>query len=434
MALSDLLLGARGWRLATRNRAGAQGTGAAARPVGRGADEQRAGRGEPLVADHVQVAPHPTNRLLSVLFVAGTCLPLLLTLVAPPAQPSNDPGAAVRPAAPRTLRDVARWPTRFRRWFVENYALRRVLIRTEGRIVYSALNSSPSPTVMIGKDGWWYYRDDSALEDMISAAPMSGDLLESWRSVLEGNRRWLSGRGTGYLFMLTPDKHLIYPEFLKKGIARQNPPRLEQLQTYLSAHGSVPVLDLEHVLRTARSIERVYHRTDTHWNNRGALAAALAINEWLTRVRADTRRHSRDEFEFFTTVERGHDLPKMLGLEDAVSEEVLDVRPRVPRTAHIVEPADGTIDAARVVTENSNGRLPRMVIFRDSFMTALIPFLAEECSRCVFVWQNDLDPALIEAEHPDLVLHEIVGRHLEAIAPYDAVADWTTRRDRPDAK
>ena len=78
---------------------------------------------------------------------------------------------------------------------------------------------------------------------------------------------------------------------------------------------------------------------------------------------------------------------------------------------------------ARVVTEQPGPR-PRAVIFRDSFGSAMIPFLSEHFSRAVYVWQNDLDPALVLQERPTVVIQEWVGRHLHTAAPYDAVAAW----------
>jgi hypothetical protein len=76
---------------------------------------------------------------------------------------------------------------------------------------------------------------------------------------------------------------------------------------------------------------------------------------------------------------------------------------------------------ARVVTEQPASSRPRAVVFRDSFGSAMIPFLSEHFSRAVYVWQNDMAPALVEEERPDFVIQEWVGRHLHTAAPYDGV-------------
>ena len=46
-------------------------------------------------------------------------------------------------------------------------------------------------------------------------------------------------------------------------------------------------------------------------------------------------------------------------------------------------------------------------MFRDSFGSALIPFLAEHFSEVVFQWNRDVDPRVVRREKPDIVIHEI---------------------------
>ena len=42
----------------------------------------------------------------------------------------------------------------------------------------------------------------------------------------------------------------------------------------------------------------------------------------------------------------------------------------------------------------------------------LIPFVAEHCRRAVFCWTYRFDTAVIEREHPAVVIQEIVERQL----------------------
>ncbi|MCC6991616.1 MAG: hypothetical protein IT181_21625, partial [Acidobacteria bacterium] len=45
--------------------------------------------------------------------------------------------------------------------------------------------------------------------------------------------------------------------------------------------------------------------------------------------------------------------------------------------------------------------------------------LAERCSRCVFLWEKDLNPEVIRQEQPDVVVHQMVGRRLQTYLPYN---------------
>ena len=78
---------------------------------------------------------------------------------------------------------------------------------------------------------------------------------------------------------------------------------------------------------------------------------------------------------------------------------------------------------ARLVTEQPDRSRPRAVIFRDSFGSALIPFLSEHFSRALYLWQYNFDPAIVTEERPSVVIQEWVGRRLATMLPYDAVGD-----------
>ncbi len=378
--------------------------------------------------DHIGAPRHATDRLLATVFTVAVALPLVATLVglASGGRPPEDPKRqlAAWPAAPVTWRDAERWPTRFRRWFADHYAGRRALIVAHGTLMLRGLGASPSPTVLLGRDGWWFYTDDDAMDDILSARPMPEASLARWTATLEANRAWLAARGIPYAVVLAPDKHVIYPEFLPATVRARHPSRIDQLTDALRARTRVDVIDLRRALEARKPVERVYHRTDTHWNQRGALTAYLEIARWMAGARPSVRVPARDAFVFDEALTSGHDLPRMLGLQALVSEVALEVRPRSPARARVLEPpgADPSVETGRLVTEHPDGTLPRVVVFRDSFMSQLVPLLAEHCSRCVFLWQKDLDPRVILDERPDLVIHQMVGRRLQSYLPYDAVS------------
>ena len=113
------------------------------------------------------------------------------------------------------------------------------------------------------------------------------------------------------------------------------------------------------------------------------------------------------------------DLARMLGLARVLREERLLLEPKRPRRARVVEPAGAapTDEEGRLVTEIPGSRLPRAVIFRDSFTSPLVPFLSEHFSRIVYLWQNDFVVEEVAEERPDVVIYEIVGRHLYNFTP-----------------
>jgi alginate O-acetyltransferase complex protein AlgJ len=194
--------------------------------------------------------------------------------------------------------------------------------------------------------------------------------------------------------------------------------RTDQLFTALQDTGLA--IDVRPVEFEAKARERVYQQTDTHWNDRGAL---VAYQEIIRAVRARVPRTpaawTREDFIAVDRTVEGLDLAGMMGLTRVLREVDMTLVPRRPRRARVLEPAGAgpTDEEGRLVTAIDDASLPRAVIFRDSFTSRLVPFLSEHFSRAVYLWQNDFDAAVVTQEHPDVVIQQIVGRHLYNFIP-----------------
>jgi hypothetical protein len=63
----------------------------------------------------------------------------------------------------------------------------------------------------------------------------------------------------------------------------------------------------------------------------------------------------------------------------------------------------------------ANPRLPRAVMFCDSFTMSMFPMLSQHFQRIAYLWQvfPSFDLAAVEREHPDVVIQEMVERKLQ---------------------
>jgi hypothetical protein len=362
------------------------------------------------------------NKLLIALFVLVISLPLAATLAgmdgADPSEENRE--LAAIPHLDGSWRSVADFADGFGRWFEDHFAFRSTLVRWSAEVRLFGLGVSPTPSVIKGREGWFFYGEDGSTEDYAQLDPLTPAALANWRTALVCARDWLQRRNVAYVFTIAPDKYVIYPETMPSALARVGSvSRADQLYQAMAGTG-LAVVDVRPALLRARSDERLYQKTDTHWNERGVLIAYQAI---IGAVRATVPRTppawTREDFEPISRDAEGMDLAGMMGLKSVLREIDLKLVPKRPRQARVVEPAgaDPTDELGRLVTEMPGSSLPRAVIFRDSFVSHLVPFLSEHFSRAVYVWQNDFDAALVEQEHPDVVIQEIVGRHLYGFVP-----------------
>ena len=348
------------------------------------------------------------------LFLAAICAPLLINLT------------GVDGGDQRTEnRELASLNDGVFAWFADHFGLRSTLVRLNARVEYG-LNASPSPSVIRGRDGWLYYGESDAVEDYVSRSPLTAHEVDAWRETVVRSRDWLRARGAAYVFTIAPDKHVIYPEHMpasmhQVGSAR----RMDQVLDAVATSGVA--VDVRPAVEAAKSRERVYHRTDSHWNARGALAAYQTI---LGAVRAQNPAvpppWKRSDFEEAEREIGGLDLARMMGLNRTLQELDLTLVPKRRRLARVVDPPGAAFSAelGRLVTAIPDSDLPRAVIFRDSFTTALVPFLAEHFSRAVFLWQKDFVPEQVADEGAEVVIYEIAGRHLyDFVASPDLIAE-----------
>jgi alginate O-acetyltransferase complex protein AlgJ len=364
------------------------------------------------------------NRILVIAFLTAIVLPGMATWFGVDGAPADENR---RSAPPPTLRPewrfVREFPDAFTRYFEDHFALRAPLVRAQADLRLRALRVSPSPSVIVGREGWLFYGEDGAVEEYAVAPSMSVEDLEVWRRTLQDIHDWLAEQGIAYVFVIAPDKHAIYPELMPRSIHRlANRSRIDQFVEHLRAHSSVNVLDLRPALLEAKARERLYHRTDTHWNDRGAFVAYQQI---LASVQIPgLTAMPRSAFDGQEIRTEGLDLAGMLGLKSRLQEVDLKLVPRTPRRARTVEPRvpDPHGIDARIVTERPGAGLPRAVVYRDSFGSALIPFLSEHFSRALYLWEPDVDPRVIAEERPNVVIQEWVGRRLGPHLPYNPVA------------
>jgi alginate O-acetyltransferase complex protein AlgJ len=378
---------------------------------------------------------HPiAERTLVAIFLAALCLPLagMVLQLDDDAPSAENRTLAPRPQLPRDAASLRAFPDQLTRYFEDHFAFRQRLVRWQAIARLHALRVSPSGAVIRGRDGWLFYADDGAMADYAVAPPFTAAELEAWRVALQDTSDWLADQGIAYLFVISPDKHVIYQEYMPTTIRRAVVSRIDQLVSHLRAHSTVRVLDLRPALLAAKAHDRIYHRTDTHWNDRGAFVGYQQIVDALAADVPALPRPARSAFEPRVVRSEGLDLAGMLGLTGVLDEDDLVLVPRHPATARILEPQQPNprLMHPRIVTEAPN-RGPRAVVFMDSFGAGLVRFLSEDFSRVVYLWQNNMDPQIVQQERPQVVIQEWVGRRLATQRPYNPVPEMSVRSSAP---
>lgn len=353
------------------------------------------------------------------LFALGITLPMLGSVVGGRSPTALGENRMMTPLPVLALDPLvlAAFPARFDAAYADRFGFRGHLIRWHNLVKTRWLGQSPSEKVVFGQQGWLYYAGERTMEDYRASEPFTSAALADWQATFEARHEWLAQRGIHYLLVVAPNAQTIYPEYVPAAYDRVGSiSRLDQLIAQLQAHTGVTIVDVRDALRDAKRRERVYFRTDSHWNERGALVAYQEIITALQRWYPDMVPMPREAFEEDVSEEPGGDLASMIGMQDVMREEHLLLRPRLPLKAQPAVAGMTTpgFPLRRQPRAFETGRpdLPRAVMHRDSFGNALVPLLSEHFQRILYLFTRNISPDVIGREHPQVVIQELVERRL----------------------
>ncbi len=307
----------------------------------------------------------------------------------------------------------------FEAYYNDHFGYRERFIRSYNRILHKYFNKSPVPDVLFGKKGWLFLTRNKVIEDYMGFNPFTPDELKVIEEYARSKQKWLAARGIKYLFIVVPGKQTIYPEYLPDYIqTRRGQTRLDQLTAHLQRQPDLNFLDLRPALRAAKDRHRIYHLTDSHWNMRGAQAGYQEIMAKLQQMFPQRNLAARNYRETETRPEKGGDLAVMIKKEEAMREitPVLDMAAQCSKLNPLKIGAwdtSGMLEKA-FYTECPAGQLTA-IIFRDSFTSLLVPFLAEHFKNAVFLWKyydQEIMEELLTTFKPDIVIEEMGERRL----------------------
>jgi len=316
----------------------------------------------------------------------------------------------------------------FTSYYNDYFIFRSDLIFLNNLLKVKFFRVSPTPTVLIGKNGWLFFDNPVTQPGTVdyyrALTPFSVKELEQWKNLLEQRHQWLAARGIHYLFVIVPNKNTIYPEFMPDHIHRVNKKsRMDQLVEYLENHSTVPFLDLRKALKDAKTNYPVYSKTDSHWNEYGAYIAHREIIAYISRYFKEAEPLPFSRFNIETINHMGGDLATMLSLhEEILRENIIRMKPSPPFTFRESRKENISRYVRQLQTQCPTAPLPNILMVHDSCYHRLRPFLSEKFSSILYIWDWDFNfyAGIIEREKPNLVIDEMAERFLMGEIPVNS--------------
>jgi alginate O-acetyltransferase complex protein AlgJ len=367
----------------------------------------------------------PARVAMVISFVAGLFLPGLATLF------NFSPAGLLNEKRAKAAFPPLRHPDRvlFEKAYNDRFGFRDALVYGHNWVSIFIFDVSPTRSAILGKEGWLYYR--RSIDNYRGLVDFSESEIERWRSNFAAKAAFFEKHHVEYLVVIAPNKESIYPEFLPDQIQKvRERTRLDLLLKAFGEHPPCALLYLQEPMLARKNAanERLFCKTDTHWNQLGALFAA---NEIVGRLRSrlpDLPPASPGDYEKAPETRPGGDLAVMIGLPNFFPEEGLALISR--KRAPSIVPNAPWVAESKMLERNFStfasdapGRRRHSILCADSFGHAIAPLLAAKFERLVYIqhmpatriYHAEL-PKMIELEHPDAVIELFTERNLD-LAP-----------------
>lgn len=304
-------------------------------------------------------------------------------------------------------------------YVADHFAFRQEMITADAGIKAGIFHSSANEKVIVGKKGWLFFQE--TMNDYQKRNLLSGREIHNCATVVRLIEQGVELQGAEFAFTVAPNKNTLYgkymPDRFEAGSGEGN---LEHLIAEMKKQ-KVHYVDLRTPLRKGKN--QVYHKLDTHWNNLGASIACETLLDFLGKDHIHYENESYLWKKNFSGDLQGMLFPKSRKKDwNAIYDR--------PWTYEYVNNVTST-EQMEIQTENQTQkddqknavkekqkkqkRHKSLVMYRDSFGNALVPFMAQEYLKGYFTKEVPYDLSLVDAYKADDVMIELAQRQIPTL-------------------
>ncbi len=294
-------------------------------------------------------------------------------------------------------------------YITEHFTARQSLIRLNG-CLKETLFRTGTDQVIVGRDGFLFYAETAP--DFTGESLLSQQEIDEIADAVAALSDYAAEHGAKLLFTIAPNKNTVCGDKMPWAYRPyEGTSNTDALYAALDAR-DVLYADLRHHLSAAAENNSVYHKRDTHWNGRGALVAYRAILAAAGMTDTVFAGCSFVEVPGFPG-----DLDEML--YPGAGRTETDYLPDVPTEDLFIYTSAYTSPMDMSITTRG-GEVGRILMFRDSFGSALIPYFSASAAEVRYERATPYRIDILETFNADLVIIEIAERNIGTLT--DAAA------------
>lgn len=160
----------------------------------------------------------------------------------------------------------------FENWFNDRFFGRTFILNSYYKLMSWLAPLAGNDKVLVGKDGWLFYKNDDGLNNFANKRKLSDLALKNGLNYLKWVDEWCKQNGKEFYYIVVPDKSKIYNEYYRL-VKKMHPDSYSigrQFVDFIRKNSDVKVLYLYDTLKQNKDKGLLYFKQDSHWNHLGA--------------------------------------------------------------------------------------------------------------------------------------------------------------------
>ena len=302
----------------------------------------------------------------------------------------------------------------FDAWLTDHFAVRRYFINANSAVKENLFRTG-SDQVIVGEDGFLFYNETTA--DYCGESLLTQEEIDAIADSLKEMADKASSYGAKLVVAVAPNKNTVYGDYMPAAYraVRDNAAGVSNMDRLYEALAQRGVLyaDLRDALGDAETL--TYHKRDTHWNGEGARIAYNAILDVL-----DMPRQDFSDYPMIHTTDFPGDLDGMLYPGAARTDD--NYMPQYDFDSACVYTSASAAPMSMSLSTRGGGD-GSLLIFRDSFGSALIPYFSASFREVRYERAMPYRIDLLARNPADAVIIEIAERNIPLLLPDAARED-----------
>lgn len=303
---------------------------------------------------------------------------------------------------------ITEYPKNFDDYYNDHLPFRTELRNLYASLNYNIFNTTIDNNVIIGKNGWLFYRGNNTIEQLQGTMEYTTKEKNYILTNLQMNFDRLKEKNIEMYVLVLPNKENVYREYLPSSIQiKKEISMTEELIKYVKDNSNINIIYPKEELLKAKEKYQVYRKYDTHWNKIGSFIGTIALQKAIEPNFSydinsiEIKRIEETDFR---------DLANFASLDEKISENIVKVDNFYPEIKFTLNKND---QYEEYVSNSENDK--KILFIGDSFREDMKEYFSKLYKRVIYLHTDKYTESLIYEIKPDIVIIESVERYSKQI-------------------